>query len=203
MKSSIVARAALMSAAFALASSAVLAQSSAPGSSPSKPGRFTAVPPPPPAPGGPDKLTTRTQPPGGPGFGSPARPPKPLDDFAARPKEPIKSLDVTCSQSWCMELVIAWCDKRGGSLSTNPDGSITCTVSKGPHVIGSFLGPVQPPKPPRPGAADFVSTPKSPQKSGLEVTCSSEWCMKSIVAGCDKNGGGLSTNPDGSVTCSM
>jgi hypothetical protein len=185
------------------AASSAFAQSGIPGSTPSKPNKVTAVPPPPPPPGGPDKFTTRTQPPGDAGLPRPSREPKPFDDFAARPKDPAKSLDVTCSQSWCMEIVIAWCDKKGGSLSTNPDGSITCSVSKGPHVIGSLRGPVQPPKPPRPGVGNVAATPKAPQKSGLEITCSSEWCMKSIVAGCDKNGGGLSSNPDGSVTCSL
>lgn len=201
MKRTTVVAALIGAACAASLASSSLAQSTVPGATTPRP--VTAVPPPPPPPGGPDKLTTRTQPPGEPGFPRPSRDPKPQDDFAARPKDPKKSLDVTCSQSWCMDSVIAWCDKRGGSLSTNPDGSITCTVSEGPHVIGSYFGPVLPPRPPGPGVGNIAAAPKGPQKSGLEVTCSSEWCMKSIVSGCDKNGGGLSTNPDGSVTCSM
>jgi hypothetical protein len=172
------------------------AQSSAPGSTPSKP-KVTAVPPPPPPPGGPDKLTTQTQP-RMPGDLNSGPAPKPLDDIAAKPKDPAKSLEITCSESHCMDLVIEFCDKHGGGLSTNPDGSITCTIDKSTADIGGFLARTKP----QPGKPKLASTPRQ-ARSGLEVTCSSEWCMKSIVAGCDKNGGGLSTNPDGSVTCSM
>ena len=199
------ASAVLIGVAFAAASaSSAFAQSGAPGtpSNPTKP-KVTAVPPPPPPPpGGPDKYTTRTQPPGhGTGFGERSGP-NVVDDIATRPKEPTKSLDFTCRESSCMDLVQKTCDKHGGGMSTNPDGSVTCTIY-GPHVMGSYFGPVQPPAPPRPGIGNVTAAPKKPVKSGLEITCSSEWCMKSIVAGCDKNGGGLSSNPDGSVTCSL
>lgn len=41
----------------------------------------------------------------------------------------------------------------------------------------------------------------------LDLTCqsdgSSNHCATKFVAACDEAGGGMSTNPDGSVTCSM
>lgn len=40
----------------------------------------------------------------------------------------------------------------------------------------------------------------------IEISCSpgtSEHCSGDFVAACDKNDGGMSTNPDGSVTCSL
>ena len=80
---SMTAFAALIGVAFAAVSaSSAFAQSSAPGSTPSRPNKVTAVPPPPPPPGGPDKLTTRTQPPR-PQIGLRKLPePKPIGDFA-------------------------------------------------------------------------------------------------------------------------
>jgi hypothetical protein len=43
-------------------------------------------------------------------------------------------------------------------------------------------------------------------RQAIEISCApagSGWCATGFVAACDRNKGGLSTNPDGSVTCSM
>lgn len=40
----------------------------------------------------------------------------------------------------------------------------------------------------------------------IEISCApadSQWCAKDFVAACDKNKGGMSTSPDGGVTCSL
>lgn len=43
-------------------------------------------------------------------------------------------------------------------------------------------------------------------RQAIEISCApggSSWCAKEFVAACDKHDGGMSTNPDGSVTCSF
>jgi hypothetical protein len=125
--------AALIAIAFAAASASnALAQSSAPGSTPPpKPNKVTSVPPPPPPPGGPDKYTTRTQPPG-PGAG-PRKPREPgvVDDFAADPNR----LPSTCHAALggvrylnCVASLVAICEQRGGTLS-GTSTSVTCNTN--------------------------------------------------------------------------
>lgn len=44
------------------------------------------------------------------------------------------------------------------------------------------------------------------RRQEIEISCSpagSSWCAKDFVAACDKNGGGMSSDPDGGVTCSL
>lgn len=44
------------------------------------------------------------------------------------------------------------------------------------------------------------------RRQAIEISCSpasSSWCAKDFVAACDKNKGGMSTDPDGGVTCSL
>lgn len=189
--------AALIGITFAAgASSSAFAQSTVPGAN-TKPKVATPTPPPP---RGPDKFTTQTKPPGMPGDS--ARPdPKPVDDISSLPQKPKKSLVFKCKESWCMDLVIKFCDDNGGVL-TSEGGAVVCTF-EGPVVMGSFAGPTKPPAPPRSGPANLTGGPKKPVESGLDITCDGDWCMKSIVTACDKNKGGLSTNDDGSVTCSL
>jgi len=43
-------------------------------------------------------------------------------------------------------------------------------------------------------------------RQAIEISCApgdSSWCAKEFVAACDRHDGGMSTNPDGSVTCSF
>lgn len=43
-------------------------------------------------------------------------------------------------------------------------------------------------------------------RQAIEISCfpaSSSWCAEGFVAACDKNGGGMSSDPDGGVTCSL
>jgi hypothetical protein len=43
-------------------------------------------------------------------------------------------------------------------------------------------------------------------RQAIEISCApgdSSWCAKEFVAACDKHDGGMSTNPEGSVTCSF
>ena len=127
MKSKI-AVAALIGVTFAAASaSSVLAQSSGPGSTPSKPGKVTAVPPPPPPRGGPDKLTTGTRPPGD--DASPRTPngPKVVDDITAKPRPGAKAKSYKCYAN--CGVFMTMCDDMGGGLSSTPDGGMLCTVN--------------------------------------------------------------------------
>lgn len=53
-------------------------------------------------------------------------------------------------------------------------------------------------------AMGLAAAHKGRQK--IEISCSpasSGWCAKDFVAACDRHNGGMSTNPDGSVTCSL
>ena len=43
-------------------------------------------------------------------------------------------------------------------------------------------------------------------RQAIEISCApgdSPWCAKEFVTACDNHDGGMSTNPDGSVTCSF
>lgn len=43
-------------------------------------------------------------------------------------------------------------------------------------------------------------------KQAIEISCkpaSSSWCAKDFVTACDNAKGGMSTDPDGGVTCSL
>ncbi len=43
-------------------------------------------------------------------------------------------------------------------------------------------------------------------RQAIEISCSpanSTWCAKDFVAACDRAKGGMSTGPDGGVTCSL
>ncbi len=197
----ITALSALLGVAFATAcTSSAFAQSGPPGSTPSKPNKVATTPPPPP-PGGPDKLTTHTGPklPGD-RVGKP-REPGVVDDFKGDPKKPV-AWEQTCRDSVHCEFLRSLCDAKKGGMSTNPDGSETCTVQEGPHVIGSYRGPVQPPKPPVPGINTLTGKPNV-QKYVIKWTCSSEQSCKYLDYGCGAVGGGMSSNGNGTQTCTV
>ena len=117
-----------ISFAAALFASSASAQSGTPNSAPPRPAKIATVPPPPPPPGGPDKLTTKTLPdinrPSG-----PARPPKPIDEFAAARPNPRAAMDRRCqNNSWCHSMYVQSCDDEGGGMRTNEDGSEECVM---------------------------------------------------------------------------
>ena len=52
----------------------------------------------------------------------------------------------------------------------------------------------------------FNLAAKQRGRQAIEISCApadSQWCADDFVAACDKAKGGLSTNPDGGVTCSL
>ena len=52
----------------------------------------------------------------------------------------------------------------------------------------------------------FDLAAKQRGRQAIEISCApgdSHWCTKEFVAACDNHDGGMSTNPDGSVTCSF
>ena len=52
----------------------------------------------------------------------------------------------------------------------------------------------------------FDLAAKQHGRQAIEISCSpatSTWCAGGFVAACDKNGGGMSSNDDGGVTCSL
>ena len=53
---------------------------------------------------------------------------------------------------------------------------------------------------------DLAAAARQRGRQAIEISCApgdSPWCAKEFVAACDKHDGGMSTNPDGSVTCSF
>lgn len=53
---------------------------------------------------------------------------------------------------------------------------------------------------------DLAAAARQRGRQAIEISCApggSTWCAKEFVAACDKHDGGMSTNPDGSVTCSF
>lgn len=176
------------------------AQTSTPGAAP--PPRTGPKVAPPPRVREIDKHATRPLPPGG----APTRPdPKPVDDFAGKPggQKPV-AWEQTCNDSVHCEFLRSLCTAKGGGMSTNPDGSETCTVhEKGPVVSGAYSGPVRPPKPPRPGIGTFTGIPTGPQPYVVKWTCSGEKSCAYLEYGCSMVGGGMSTNPDGTKTCTV
>ena len=132
---SMIAIAALIGVAFA--ASSAFAQSGAPGTTPSKPNKVTAVPPPPP-PGGPDKLVTRPQPPVPPG---PRKPTGPIvvDDIAGHPNQAHADLPpgpgtYNCASEHACIWLASKCAKADGGMSQNPPDkpggfpTQTCTI---------------------------------------------------------------------------
>lgn len=52
----------------------------------------------------------------------------------------------------------------------------------------------------------FDLAAKQRGRQAIEISCApadSQWCADDFVAACDKAKGGMSTNPDGGVTCSL
>jgi len=52
----------------------------------------------------------------------------------------------------------------------------------------------------------FAIAAKDGGRQAIEISCSpagSDWCAKGFVAACDKAKGGLSSNDEGEVTCSL
>jgi hypothetical protein len=128
MKSTCV-RAALIGIAIANFSAAsAFAQSGMPGSTPPRPNKVTAVPPPPPPPGGPDKFVTRTQPPAPDAGLRKPHAPTVVDDMAADPNWRGSTCYPAAGPN-CVPSLDKLCTERGGGMSTNPDGSVTCTVN--------------------------------------------------------------------------
>jgi hypothetical protein len=150
-----------------------------------------------------DKNAFRTAPPGTDKPNGP-RGPKPVDDIAGTPGRGKQvAWEQTCRDSVHCEFLRSLCDAKKGGMSTNPDGSETCTVYEGPVVSGAYSGPVRPPKPPRPGINTLLGNPKGPQPYVVKWTCKSEQSCAYLEYGCSMVGGGMSTNPDGSKTCTV
>jgi hypothetical protein len=52
----------------------------------------------------------------------------------------------------------------------------------------------------------FDLAAKERGRQEIEISCApadSDWCAKDFVQACDNADGGMSTNPDGGVTCSL
>ena len=52
----------------------------------------------------------------------------------------------------------------------------------------------------------FDLAAKERGRQAIEISCApanSDWCAKDFVQACDNAKGGMSTNPDGGVTCSL
>ena len=52
----------------------------------------------------------------------------------------------------------------------------------------------------------FGLAAKERGRQAIEISCSpagSDWCAKDFVQACDNAKGGMSTNPEGGVTCSL
>ncbi len=136
--------AAMIGLAFVSASDA-FAQSAAPGSAPPRPGRVSAVPLPPP--GGPDKFTTRTAPPGATAQFARPRTPKPVDDIAgdrAGRNAPTQAghggntcfpqqissdgTTIPANETACGKNLSSFCAGHNGGMVQNDDGSVTCSI---------------------------------------------------------------------------
>lgn len=202
MKIALTACATALAMAFAVTTATPsLADSTKPGASPSsRPGAKPTPTPPAPPRGQFDKNAFRTAPPGSP----PPRGPKPVDDIAGTPNRGKQAAwEQTCRDSVHCEFLRSLCTAKGGGMSTNPDGSETCTVYEGPVVSGSYSGPVRPPKPPRADINTLFGNPRGPQPYVVKWTCKGEQSCAYLDYGCSMVGGGMSTNRDGSQTCTV
>ncbi len=119
-----------------------------------------------------------------------------------------KVIDITCDDSdesveFCANDFADTCVAHGGGLSTNPDGTITCSV-----LMAAFepddLAVVEV-RNQREFDEALSTRGKGVRGAALVTTCSpgnSRWCTSGGFAkACDGAGGGMSTNPDGSVSC--
>lgn len=134
-----------------------------------------------------------------------------LDLVARDERASAEVIDITCDDSdedvkFCATDFADVCTAHGGGLSTNPDGTITCSVvtPKKTAPDGLKTAEVSDER----GfnrALDLKAS--DPNTSALVLTCSpgdSAWCSEGgFLKACDDAGGGMSTNPDGSVSCSV
>lgn len=111
---------------------------------------------------------------------------------------------VTCrpaSSNWCANGFQLACDRSEGGLSTEPDGGITCTYPEHESAARELeLTTEQRIVPPSP-ALGFRQTSRPQTAAWVSLTCNGdcEW----FVQACDRNGGGLSSEPDGGSTCTI
>lgn len=99
-----------------------------------------------------------------------------------------KGTTYTCrpgDSNWCSNGFQIACDLLGGGLSVEKDGGVTCAV---PDQVGA-------------GGSLSNGTSDSQRVSRIDLTCYGE--CDEFKANCDKGKGGLSSEPDGGITCSV
>ncbi|MEE2733013.1 MAG: hypothetical protein VYA55_19495 [Pseudomonadota bacterium] len=87
--------------------------------------------------------------------------------------------------NWCSNGFQIACDLLGGGLSVEKDGGVTCAVPDKAGAVGSFSS----------------GTTDGERFSQIDLTCYGE--CDEFKANCDKGKGGLSSEPDGGITCSV
>lgn len=123
-------------------------------------------------------------------------------NFSARKSEPVKSVDYTCI-SCDIDAFVDHCDKSGGGLSTNPDGTTTCSIQPTKKSAKRFSeGTLALGRKKEPNARSFTSKSRD-ETNGTVYRCESDndFCATVFVRVCEEGGGGASSDPDGGIIC--
>ncbi|MCB2096294.1 MAG: hypothetical protein AB7F91_02620 [Parvularculaceae bacterium] len=130
-------------------------------------------------------------------------------DLAGDSSTSAATVDITChddgpDEGFCAGDFADVCAKKNGGLSTEPDGGITCSVPT-PAPSTAEIAVVS-------SAVEFNRALRLARRGGgtsasLDFDCSppgEKWCSSGgFATACDDAGGGMSTNPDGTLHCSV
>lgn len=109
---------------------------------------------------------------------------------------------ITCrpgNSNWCANGFQIQCERQDGGLSTEPDGGVTCTYPEAESESDTFELKAEPNIVPLLPLGLRDASPS--QTAGwVSLTCHGPSC-EAFAARCDANGGGMSTEPDGGLTC--
>jgi len=129
-------------------------------------------------------------------------------------------VEITCkpaSSNYCLNGFVSRCESSGGGPSTNPDGTTTCSWTEYSKTDRSLTLRKQENREKNEATivhnrAEFdraVESLSAGPGGGVEDTvlvctpAGAAYCEGGFVAGCERGNGGLSTNPDGTVSCSF
>ena len=122
--------------------------------------------------------------------------------FAARKPSPVKSVDYTCI-SCNIDAFVAHCDKFGGGLSTNPDGTTTCSIQSNKGTERTISSEIVALDKKRATGPRSLKSKNRGEAEGTIYRCESDndFCATVFVKVCEEGGGGASSDPDGGVIC--
>jgi len=113
---------------------------------------------------------------------------------------------VTCrpgTSDWCAGGFQTRCDEQKGSLSSEPDGGVTCTYPEYESESGTREVTLNELVLPTLQALGFRRTSTAQSAGWISLTCNGGSNCTAFGDACANHGGGASTEPDGGITCTV